>query len=352
MALQLRDKFYGCICGAHIGSSMGAQVEGWSYEQIEAKHGTLQALQPYEHYRNGWVREPGTTEDGIERQKLMISAIMDKQDRVNAENVKRAWIQYIKPESIGMVSEPFEAKLLAMAKAGIPAHDIGKYCDYAGLNSFSRSCHPIGLINAGDIEGAANDVLEVGQLYQTANSRGLQWAMVTGVAIAAATKPDATLQSVLDAIFDMCDPELVVKEIEKELKHTETCQDFRELRKAFDTVYGGFGIPYAMASANEVVTKAICIFRMVEGNTKEAIIAAVNLGRDTDCLAAVSAGISGALTGATSIPEEWIQQVDYAASVNPYTNTQRTLREHADGLHNALKTKIQKMSAYCQTMNY
>lgn len=352
MSVQLCDKFYGCICGAHIGSSMGAQVEGWSYAQIEAKHGTVQALWSYEHYGNGWVREPGTTEDGIERQKLMITAIMEKQDRVTAKDVKRAWIQHMKPESIGMVSEPFEATLLAMAQAGIPAHDIGKYCDYAGLNSFSRSCHPIGLINAGDIEGAITDVLDVGQLYQTANSRGLQWAMVTGVAIAAATRPDATVQSVLDAVCDACDPDLVVRELEKELKHTERCQNFRELRHAFDTEYGGFGIPYAMASAKEVVTKAICIFRMVEGNTKEAILAAVNLGRDTDCLAAVSAGISGALTGASSIPEDWIQQVDYAASINPYTNTQRTLREHADGLHAALHARMQKMRIYCQTMSY
>lgn len=98
-----------------------------------------------------------------------------------------------------MVSEPFEATLLAMAKSGIPARDIGRYCDYSGLNSFARSCHPIGLINAGDMEAAKEDVLEVGQLYQTTNSRGLQWAVVTGVAIAAATRPDATVDSVLGA---------------------------------------------------------------------------------------------------------------------------------------------------------
>ncbi|WP_217988921.1 hypothetical protein, partial [Shouchella clausii] len=72
-------------------------------------------------------------------------------------------------------------------------------CDYAGLNSFARSCHPIGLINAGDVKGAKEDVLEVGQLYQTSNSRGLKWATVTAVSIAAATTPNATVDSVLGA---------------------------------------------------------------------------------------------------------------------------------------------------------
>ena len=121
---RLREKFYGCICGAHIGSSMGAVVEGWPYGRIEEKYGTLDRLLPYEHYRNGWQRPPGTTEDGIERQKLMISAIMKKEDRVNAEDVRRSWIDNIKPESAGMVSEPFEATLLAMAKSGMPARGL------------------------------------------------------------------------------------------------------------------------------------------------------------------------------------------------------------------------------------
>jgi ADP-ribosylglycohydrolase len=349
--VSLRDKFFGCIAGVHIGSSMGAAVEGWNYDKIEGTYGTVDKLLPYEHYNNGWKREPGTTEDGVERQKLMITAIMKKQDRVTAEDVRSAWISEIKPISIGMVSEPFEATLLAMAKSGIPARDLGRYCDYAGLNSFARACHPIGLINAGDVQGAKEDILEVGQLYQTTNSRGLKWAMVTGVAIAAAAKPNATVDSVLGAIFDNCDPDIVLRELHRQLKHTEDCKDFRELRIAFDTEYNGYGMPYYASSANEVVTKAVCIFRMVKGITKDAIIAGVNLGRDTDCLAAVSAGISGALTGGRSIPEEWVHQVDKATKLNIYTNTQRTIQENSDGIYNAYKARLNKMRAIISEMD-
>src|SRR5512146_955082 len=61
---SLREKFYGCIAACYAGSSMGAAVEGWDYEKIEAQYGTLEKLLPYEHYGNGWKREPGTTEDG------------------------------------------------------------------------------------------------------------------------------------------------------------------------------------------------------------------------------------------------------------------------------------------------
>jgi len=349
--VSLREKFFGCIVGVHLGSSMAAPVEGWSWERIEREYGLLERLLPYEHYRNGWKREPGTTEDGVERQKLMITAIIEKQDRVNAEDVRRAWVNHMNPNAAGLVSEPFEGLLLAMAKTPMPAADIGKYCDYSGLISLARSCHPLGLINAGDVAGAINDVRDVGQLYNTAGSRGIRWAEVTVTAIAAAARPRATVDSVLGAIFDHCDKNIVLREVERGLKLTADCRDVREMRKKFDAVYSGQGIPYANSYANEVVTKAVCVFRMVNGNTWEAIKAGVNMGRDTDCLTAVSAGISGSLSGAAAAPAELIKQVDYAASVNSYTNSRRTLRETSDGLYNAYKARLKRLRTFIEEMD-
>lgn len=357
-APTLRDKFFGCIAGVHIGSAMGAPVEGWSWRKIQDEYGTLERLLPYEHYGNHWKREPGTTEDGVERQKLMITAIIEKNDRVTAEDVRRIWLRDIKPESAGMVSEPFEAVLLSMANTPIPARDLGRYCDYSGLISMARACHPLGLINAGDLRGAIEDVHEVGQLYNAPESKGIRWAEVTAAGIAAATRPQASVDSVLGAIFDYCDkgngyavkPAGVLREVETGLKWTEGCKDFRELRQKFDEVYSGRGIPYSQSYANEVVTKAVCIFRMVKGNTWEAMTASVNMGRDTDCLAAVATGLSGALTGSSSIPPELITQVDKATALNRFTNSQRTLRESADGLYDAFKARLRRMEALIQEM--
>ena len=351
MSITLRDKFEGCIQGAHIGSAMGAAVENMFWPQIEAKYGLVEDFLPYEHYHNGWVREPGTTEDGIERQKLMITAIIEKGDRVTTEDVRKAWIDHANPNAGGLVSEPFEGTLLAMAKSGIPARDLGKYCDYAGLNSFSRACHPIGLINAGDPLQAKEDVLEVGQLYQVANSRGLKWACVTGVAIAAATKPGATVDSVLGTVFDLCDPDMVVAELERNLEGSKNCTCIQELRRYFDGVYSGVGVPYSFSFANEVVTKAVCTFKMVGGNTRDAIISGVNMGRDTDCVAAVAGGISGALTGTASVPQKWIDQLERATQLNPHTNTKRTMRDSAQGLYDAYKNRLRKQKAYVDQMS-
>ena len=338
--VKLKEKFHGCVAASFVGSAMGAQVRDWEWQKIEEKYGVLDKLLPYER---GWNREAGTTEDGVERQKLLITAIMEKKNRVTAEDVRKVWLRDIKPESYGMLSEPFEKHLYEIAKSVVPARDFGRYADFSGLDTFAHSCHPVGLINAGDPVHTKEDIFELGQMYHINNGRSVNWAMVVGVAVSEALKPGATVDSVIGKVFDLCHPDLVLKELDKQLKYSEDCKDFKELRVAFDTEYYGHGMPNPYYFANEVVTKAICVFRMVGGDPKEAIIASVNFGRDTSCLAAISAGISGALSGA-AIPEEWVKQVDVATGLNKYTCSKLTIRETSDGMYEAYKGRLNKLS--------
>jgi ADP-ribosylglycohydrolase len=320
---------------------MGATVEGWHKDRIAETHGLLDKLLPYEHYGNGWKRPPGTTEDGIERQKLMLTAIIEKQDRVTAEDVAEIWRRDIKPESDGMVSEPFEKTLLAMARAGIPAQHIGRYCPWDGLVTVSRSCHGIGIINAGDPEAAVRDMYDVGLLYNTQVGDGLKWASVVAASIAHALCPDATVDSVIDVALETAHNR-IRGELTRGLKIADKYSDALSMQDEFYSIYSGRGIAYSHSWANEVVSKAFAVLKVTGGNASDAIIGAVNFGRDTDCLAAVAGGLAGALSGVETLRSEWIEQVDEAVKQNIYTNSQRTLKETADGLHQAVLTRMQK----------
>jgi len=90
---------------------------------------------------------------------------------------------------------------------------------------------------------------------------------------------------------------------------------------------------------------------MLLGNTFEALKAAVNMGRDTDCLGSVAGGLSGALSGAGSIPAEMVRQVDQATALNKFTNSKRTLRETSDGLYQALRARLKRLRAYADRMD-
>ena len=352
MSVKLKDKFLGCIAGAHIGSAFGAAVEGWPGEKVREKYGVINKLEKYGN-PDHWERMPGTTEDGIERQKFMITAIIEKKDRITADDVRDRWVRDMNRQAPGNISEPFEAILLALAETNVPGRDIGKFGDYSlGTNSFTRSCHPIGLINAGDVKGARDNVLEVGQLYQRTANRSLQWAVVTGVSIASACKPNATVDSVIGDVLDNTDPDLVVKELSRMLKATEKCTTIDEIRAEFDKVYNAYGMTYAFCYANETAVKGLCIFQFAKGNVKDAIVTAANCYRDTDCACAVAGGITGALAGPAGIPDDWFVQMDKALEANKFTHNKRTIRQDADLLYNAFLERLKKINSYADLMDY
>jgi hypothetical protein len=109
--ITLREKFFGCIAGLHVGSALKGPCEGWAWQDIQAKYGTIDKMIGYQDYHNGWNRLPGTTEDGVERSKMMATAIIEKKDRVTAEDVRNIWVRDMKPEAAGMISEPFDGQV-------------------------------------------------------------------------------------------------------------------------------------------------------------------------------------------------------------------------------------------------
>lgn len=362
--VTLRSKFEGCIAASWVGSAMGAPVEGWSPERIRETYGVLDKLLPYKHYTayTDWLRPAGTTEDGIERQKLVATAIIEKQGRIQAHDLVRVWLRDLDPAKMVYKQEPFDRSLQELARAGVPPAELGQLWPFPNVNSVGRAFHPLGLINAGDPEGAADDTFAVGRILAKESSFALRWAALYNAAIAEACKPGASVESVLEvakrfahyraeagSLYALYDT--IEREVNQALELAEKYQDPAALRDAFaETYYGGGYFNYGMSQANEVISKGLAIFAVSRGNPKEAIITAVNFGRDTDCLAAVAAGLAGALSGSEAIPAEWIAQVNAATREDPYTNNKRTIEETAEGLLQAFLARRRRLEGYLQAM--
>jgi len=361
---QLRDKIRGCIAASWAGSAMGAAVEGWNREDVARKYGFLDRLLPYKHYvhETNWKRLAGTTEDGIERQKLIATAIIEKRDRILAHDLVQVWVRDLDPRKMKYKQEAFDRSLLEMAKAGVPASELGKLWPYPNVVSMARASHPLGLINAGDPTGAADDTFEVGKVYCRETHFALRWAALYNASIAEACRPGASVASVLAvtrryatyraegaklyALYDT-----VASEVNRALDMAAQSSDWKDLRSRFDDIYFGGGyFNYGMSQANEIVAKGLAVFAISKGDPKAAIIAAVNFGRDTDCLAAVAGGLSGALSGAKRLPREWIAQVNKATRRDPYTNNRRTIEQTADGLYRAFTYRSRRLGKYVHTM--
>ncbi len=341
----MHEKVYGCLAASRVASAMGAAVEGWPPERIRDTYGFVDKFYPYKHYGYrgvDWERMPGTTEDGIERQKLMCRAIIAKQDRITAEDMAKVAAEVVDPDKMWYMSEPDDIKLVRFMKVGVPAVEVGGLSAWHGLNAMARASHPIGLINACDPPGAFHDAADVGRLIFGPADIGLAWAGVYDGAIAAALEPDATVDSVLAAALGLA-AEPIRREVERGLEIVRRASAYEAARDEFYRIYTGSGTPYSMSSASETVTKALSLFALARGDAKTAVLYGVNFGRDTDCIAAMAGGLAGALSGIGAVPTEWVEQVDRATAANPYTNTQCTIKEHADGVYRAIRSRARRM---------
>jgi len=353
---SLYDKIYGCIAASRVGSSMGTLTEGWSVQRITEVYGRVQDLadrpsrfsEPVRRRAQPWSekyfwhypqdRKAGETEDGIERQKLICTAIIEKKGRITASDLAAIVIRDVdEKRDFGYRMWVGDALLYPFVKTGVPANYVGLFSHWPGIVSFTRACHPIGLVNACNPEAAARDAWEVGMMYQPTFSTGLPTAAAFCAGLAEACKVNATKDSVVEVVRQYCG-EAVRTEIDACMSIAIKYNDVYAMREEMNARYAGLPGDFG----EELLAKGLAIFYVTAGNVRETILGGVNFGRDTDCVTAIASGFSGALSGSATIPAEWIAKVDAAEKAAEHTVSHLSCRETADGLYAAVLNEMDK----------
>ncbi len=350
MTTSIFDKIHGCIAASWIGSSMGAITEGLSVNDIVEQFGVLDRLLsferkgkrfrrpggPYYEYHTD-KREPGMTEDGIERQKLITLAIQSKSGRISVEDYAKSFVEHINAKNFGYLTEPTDELFYKLLIGGVPPAIAGQFSWWPGLGAIARSIHPIGIINACNPIQASRDGKDIARLVQPAVGLGWEYSAAVAAAIAEAMRPEATVDSVINAA--VAERREEVKDgVLEDVALVEGKESVWELRTALQNRYG----KQDHRLGHVLLGTAFSIFSFVRGNAYEAIIAAANSGIDTDCVAAVVGGLCGALKGTADLPADWIETVDRASKENSKTVSNTTTAETADILFEALQAEMDK----------
>jgi len=355
---RLFAHIYGAVAGAYIGNSMGAPVEGWTWERIEKIYGFLDKFVPDPRSR-GVPNQPGWTEDGMERYKLMCSAIIKKGGRISIEELAREWIENIDPTKIGFRIGPQDRIIYDLLKAGMPPMEVGRYAIWPGFMGTAKMMQPLGLISACRPDVAAKDALDLGRIKdsqgrplwredkQTEDGRFrstliYNHALENCAAIAAATaeaiRPNATVDSVIATALEQLPPGSR-KEVETVLGFARNAKNWKDIRPLYQKFYEGRPV----SNAIDILAGGLACFKLADGQPREATLYAVNLGRDTDCKAYVAGGLAGALRGIQAWPPEWVELVEKAVVTDPYTVDKRNARQIAEGLYRAAINELNKV---------
>jgi ADP-ribosylglycohydrolase len=352
---RLFSRIYGAVAGAAIGNGIGEPPEGYTWQKIEQKYGFLDRfvaseknLGPDVHtpqrfgpdwIKKNYVREPGWSEDGMERYKLLASAVIRKGGRVTVEDLAKEWVDKIDPAKFGYHLGPQDQIIYNMLKAGVPPYDTGRYTPWPGSMGTAKMAEVFGIVNACNPDNAARDALSVCRIkdYQGApNDFALENAAAIAAATAEALRPGATVNSVIQvALAQLPDVPMARREVQGFLDQSKNAKDYKDLRVLYAARYAPKGGRFEVTQAIEILAGGLASFRMADGHPREAVLNAINIGRDTDCKAYVAGGLAGALRGVEAWPPEWVAFVEKAILTDKITLDKRDARALAEGLYKA-----------------
>jgi hypothetical protein len=170
---------------------------------------------------------------------------------------------------------------------------------------------PAGIYNFGDPQYAWQDATAISYMYQ----RGLDVYTAANLAatVAQALRPDATVNSVIEAALDTA-PTTPLHTFDDRpfatfREYLEAClgvaEKYTDVMAARKELYERC-LLYHMIDPLELWGFSLAMFLISNGDVRQSAIGGTNIGRDSDTISGRAAMLSGTLRGAKSVPTDWM----------------------------------------------
>jgi ADP-ribosylglycohydrolase len=361
----LYKKIFGSLMGGVIGDAFGGPIECMHYKFIrQLYNGRVTTLVPYNrpddffqpgHLAYALSIEAGSYTDDTRLQLLITEAIVEKQGRINADDLADMWMRKM---DVRAFWHSVSAGFHRIAMSAIPVRDAG--VGNISENSAPMCIGPVGVINAGNPAQAAMDAYDLISLSHTGYAREAACAIAS--AVAEAIRPDSTVPGVIEAVLRHLpnrDTSPLIERIETAIRLADDAKDTEDLTglyydrmnvkwvKHSKQAYGAGRDDDRFSPSADPLESVPCLLGMFYkcgGVYTDTIIAAANYGRDCDTMACMAGYIAGAFEGSDKIPGEWVKQVN---SANPETD----IAKLADGLCSSLIAEQKKMQCSAEMIS-
>lgn len=289
----VNQKFVNVVIGARVGDAMGTPTEGLSADDISS--------------RFGWVttfKGDGTDDS------LMATVLSETIARTEGWPTLDDWATDIvrHRSHIHAKKESFFVSVMQM----LEKLNVGYRPSEAAIGNMPSSSSamciwPIGLLNAGHPQAAAQQAYELARLIHINDADHCTDAAASiAAAVAAGFLPGASVSSILDAAIATIRPvsgKLFRSTLLAATKLATDSDSYEAFRAAYQQI---FTRPI-MCDSLETVPAAFGVAVLAKGDVRTAVEYGANFGHDADTIACMVGALCGALTD--SVPGEWIESL-------------------------------------------
>ncbi|TQK99779.1 ADP-ribosylglycohydrolase [Streptomyces puniciscabiei] len=286
-AAGLRDRARGALLGLAVGDALGAPAENLKPSEIRARWGRI----------TGYVTERPCGTDDTEYAIFSGLLLARHGSALTPAHVEAAWHEWIADRAEG----PFrgagfsERGTLENLRRGLAA-PISAQHRHAWSDGLAMRAAPFGVFAAGRPAEAARLVAIDGSVSHEGEGIYGGQAVAAGVAAAMTGAPVAVV--IASALAVIPEDSWTARSLRRAVAVSHLGE--RAVRSA--VVIGGY--PWTDL-APEAVALAFGAYAAADGDFAEAVLTAVNMGRDADTTAAVAGALAGATQGSAAIPAHW-----------------------------------------------
>jgi ADP-ribosylglycohydrolase len=286
----------GALLGLAIGDAMGAPTEGLEIADIRRRWGRV----------TGFLTDDVAGTDDTEYAVLCARGVLAAGDALTADIVADTWLEALAEQRAGFAGAGF-SEMIAIANllGGIRPPRSGAWNQETWSDGAAMRVAPIGVYASGDPALAMRLAAEDARVSHSRDGVYGAQAIAAGVATAMVAE---SIEPVIDAMVAALPPDSWTRRlVGRALETVEATDSPRDAEGALAA-----RIPlrhYMWADAGpEALALCIGLLRATEG-APAVIESGVNIGRDSDTIAAMAGAISGALHGEDAFPAEWRSQV-------------------------------------------
>lgn len=340
----LEDKSVGALSGAAVGDALGGATEGWSPEQIRERHGgwvtgivgpfnenwhEARPIAPY-HKGDGHVTDDTLMThalvDVYAKRRAHLDAYAIADDLVPLLIEGKRWIPELETDAL-LLNRVFLAEKWLVARLHY-GHQDPREAGVGNIVNCGAAMYmtPVGVVNAADPGAAYAEAIDIAGAHQS--SYGREAAGVFAGAVAAAMAPDATAESVVTTAAELAHDGTraaieAVAAVARE--HSDWRTAIPVLRAAvapYDLVgddYRGPGLDARRPSRTKSIEElpvALGLVLVARGGYVDAVVGAVNYGRDADSIATMAGAVTGAMGGVAAVPAGLRQAVAQASRLD------------------------------------